>query len=438
MVDSDSWDALDVDDSDLPSLIKPSPPPPPPPILVPCKRSSTHHQALQTPNSQPHTPLLSPCSQLSHQSPQPREGVTSTSSAEHRRIPGPAGALQAAMQRRALANRNEGFEAEEISTQDFIRRVQEIEGEDEDEDFKLNPWLCAMEFVGRIGGFANSPLKSIKGSSMGTDRLDQVVAVVISCVPNGFGDLIVTLKDPTGTVGANIHRNVIFGSDFGKDISVGCVLILQKVVVFSTSRSSYNLNITLRNVIKVISKDSGLPMRHNLASIIRSVRSDTEHVEKRVSVVGRVSADEIVNRMVREKMKGKAVVDVDQQMEDCRGGEEEMVDAEDHNMQTMMDKLEDNAEVGAKARSAGRDSNIEEETANNIASCSVVPEDNFNSSSSSTYQHTSAAVKSQFGNRESVRTTPMKERQHLISKATLPEWTDEQLDELFAASFDDE
>ncbi|KAK9106048.1 hypothetical protein Scep_022892 [Stephania cephalantha] len=434
MVDSDSWEALDVDDSDLQSLIKPSPPPQP--ILLPCKRSSTH-QTLQTPNSQSHTPLLSPSSQLSHQSLQPLQGLASTSSAEHRRIPGPAGALQAVMQRRALAKRNEGFREEEISTHDYIKRVQEIE----DEDFKLNPWLCAMEFVGRIGGFANSPLNSIKGSSMGTDRLDQVVAVVKSCAPNGFGDLIVTLKDPTGTVGASIHRNVVTGSDFGKDISVGCVLILQKVVVFSTSRSAHNLNVTLRNVVKVVGKDSGPPTRHNLASIIRGVRSDTEHVEKRASVVGRVSADEIVNRMVREKMKGKAVVDVDRQMEDCsRGGEEEMVNAEDHNMQTLMDKLEDNAEIGAKAGSVGRDNNIEEETANNIAQRSIIPEDDFNSNiSSSRYQLTSAAVKSQSRERESVRTTAsMKERQHLISKATLPAWTDEQLDELFAASFDDE
>ncbi|KAK9169020.1 hypothetical protein Syun_001160 [Stephania yunnanensis] len=211
MADSDSWEALDVDDSDLQSLIKPSPPPQP--ILLPCKRSSTH-QTLQTPNSLSHTPLLSPSSQLSHQSPQPLQGIASTSSAEHRRIPGPAGALQAAMQRRAaLARRNEGFREEEISTHDYIKRVQEIEGEDEDEDFKLNPWLCAMEFVGRIGGFANSPLNSIKGSSMSTDRLDQVVAVVKSCAPNGFGDLIVTLKDPTGTVGANIHRNVVTGGE---------------------------------------------------------------------------------------------------------------------------------------------------------------------------------------------------------------------------------
>lgn len=36
-------------------------------------------------------------------------------------------------------------------------------------------------------------------------------------------------QDPTGTIDASIHHGVISEGNFGKDISVGAVLILQKV-----------------------------------------------------------------------------------------------------------------------------------------------------------------------------------------------------------------
>lgn len=37
------------------------------------------------------------------------------------------------------------------------------------------------------------------------------------------------LQDPTGTIGASIHRKALSEGDFGKSISVGAVLVLQKV-----------------------------------------------------------------------------------------------------------------------------------------------------------------------------------------------------------------
>ena len=36
-------------------------------------------------------------------------------------------------------------------------------------------------------------------------------------------------QDPTGTIDASIHHRVISEGNFGKDLSVGAVLILQKV-----------------------------------------------------------------------------------------------------------------------------------------------------------------------------------------------------------------
>lgn len=37
------------------------------------------------------------------------------------------------------------------------------------------------------------------------------------------------LQDPTGTIGASIHRKALSEGEFGKNISVGAVLVLQKV-----------------------------------------------------------------------------------------------------------------------------------------------------------------------------------------------------------------
>ncbi|KAM0037555.1 putative recombination protein [Helianthus debilis subsp. tardiflorus] len=79
----------------------------------------------------------------------------------------------------------------------------------------------------------------------------QVVAVIKSCTPNGLGDMTVTLKDPTGTVSGTIHHKVLTEGDFRKGTCVGSVLILHKVSVFSPSRSTYYINITKRNLVKV-------------------------------------------------------------------------------------------------------------------------------------------------------------------------------------------
>ncbi|XP_062115225.1 uncharacterized protein LOC133829534 [Humulus lupulus] len=77
-----------------------------------------------------------------------------------------------------------------------------------------------------------TPLSSIK-NGFHNDRVARVVAIVKSCTPNGLGGLMVTLKDPTGTIGASIHRKVLSEGEFGKNISIGTVLILQKVLFHS-------------------------------------------------------------------------------------------------------------------------------------------------------------------------------------------------------------
>ncbi|KAF3437178.1 hypothetical protein FNV43_RR19931 [Rhamnella rubrinervis] len=251
------WEALDVDDSDVPSL-----------LLRPCKR-----HRLSSP-SQPFRSSSSPSKPSSSSSP--------------RLIPGPAGTAQAAMQRRVRNDNNfSGVRDEDpIPTQELIRRVLQ-NGDDQDDDFTNNPWLSALELVREQGmdrmvdGNSVMPGKALGSIKDGleTDKVDQVVAIIKSCTPNGLGDLMVTLKDLTGTMDASIHRKVLSDEKgFGKDVSVGAALILKKVAVFSPSRSTHYLNVTLSNVVKVISKESGPALKHNFPVAENTERSKTSQV----------------------------------------------------------------------------------------------------------------------------------------------------------------
>ncbi|GKE02955.1 hypothetical protein Tco_1390938 [Tanacetum coccineum] len=62
-------------------------------------------------------------------------------------------------------------------------------------------------------------------------KLDQVIAIVESCSSNVIADLIVTLKDLSGTVPGTIHHKVINEGGYEKDITVGDALILANVSV---------------------------------------------------------------------------------------------------------------------------------------------------------------------------------------------------------------
>ncbi|KAF8022579.1 hypothetical protein BT93_F0175 [Corymbia citriodora subsp. variegata] len=291
------WEALDVDDSDL-SSFRPPPkrrqtlidPPIPSSVLRPCS-----HRSSQPPSQHPGPQTLvsqAPRSPGSFSLPPPESRPRSEEAKGERRIPGPAGAVQAAMQRRARRS-SEGFpiaggeeeeEANVIPTQEYIKRALE-NGDEDDGDFTLDPWVCAVEFMRRRGlvdgdGVAiGTPLCSLKSGTV-PDKVSQVVAIVKSCTPNGLGDMMVTLKDPTGTVGATIHRKVLREKGFTKEISVGAVLILQKVAVFSPSRCTCYLNITLNNIIKVISKDSGPPSKENFSPPAKERPSSLEIWEK--------------------------------------------------------------------------------------------------------------------------------------------------------------
>ncbi|XP_057444779.1 uncharacterized protein LOC130737025 [Lotus japonicus] len=171
-----------------------------------------------------------------------RQGNTSSNSRPL--IPGPAGAVQAAMYARR-SNTNTPL----IPTQEIVRCALEDRSTETDPDFNSNAWLSALQLVESA-----TPLGTI---TTNVERVENVVAVIKSCTLNGFGDAKVTLKDPTDTVDASIHRKAFTDGEFGNVITVGSVLVLQKVAVFSPSKSVRYLNITLTSVVKVFPQDCG-------------------------------------------------------------------------------------------------------------------------------------------------------------------------------------
>ncbi|GKD10264.1 transposase, MuDR, MULE transposase domain protein [Tanacetum coccineum] len=148
-----------------------------------------------------------------------------------------------------------GLDGAVISTQEYMNKVVEDVGEDE--DFKSGSSICATDYVNANGGTVNGCLGDIK-NFLNNGKLDQVVAIVKSCSPNVIGDLTVTMKDLSGTIHGTIHHKVIDEGGYENDITVGAALILANVSVFSLKPSMHYLNITMRNVVKVFLKDTVL------------------------------------------------------------------------------------------------------------------------------------------------------------------------------------
>nr|GEV49356.1 hypothetical protein [Tanacetum cinerariifolium] len=169
-----------------------------------------------------------------------------------RTIPGPAGIVQAAnlLKQRDIVL---GLDRDVILTQEYMKKVVEDVGEDE--DFKSGVWVSAAEYVKANGGIVSGCLGDIK-NFLKNGKLEQFVAIIKSCTPNALGDLTMTMKDLSGTIAGAIHHKVINEGGYGKDITVGSALILANILVFSPKPSMRYLNITMKNVVKVFHKDS--------------------------------------------------------------------------------------------------------------------------------------------------------------------------------------
>ena len=70
-----------------------------------------------------------------------------------------------------------------------------------------------------------------------------LVHLYISCVGIEYfsSDLNVWFQDPTGSINASIHHKVLSEGEFAKDISVGAVLVLQKVWLHSFKLKVFGL-----------------------------------------------------------------------------------------------------------------------------------------------------------------------------------------------------
>ncbi|GKE57205.1 reverse transcriptase zinc-binding domain-containing protein [Tanacetum coccineum] len=131
---------------------------------------------------------------------------------------------------------------------------QVVEDVGKDQGFNSGPWVGATEYVKANGGIVSGCLGYIK-TFLKNGKLEQVVAIIKSCSLNALGNLKVTVKDLSCTLTGSIHYKVINEEGYGKEITVGSVIILVNVSIFSPNPSMHYLNITKKNVVKVFHKD---------------------------------------------------------------------------------------------------------------------------------------------------------------------------------------
>nr|GFA96077.1 hypothetical protein [Tanacetum cinerariifolium] len=115
----------------------------------------------------------------------------------------------------------------------------------------------AVQYLAAEGGIATGCFGDMK-TFIRNGKLEKVVAVIKSCTPNMLGDLTVTLKDLSGMMSGTIHYKVLNEEVYGNAISVGAVLILRNVSVFSPKSLGHYLNITLKNIVKVFHNDTSV------------------------------------------------------------------------------------------------------------------------------------------------------------------------------------
>ncbi|XP_012469178.1 uncharacterized protein LOC105787370 [Gossypium raimondii] len=417
------WETLDIDDCGLPSLLRPC-----------------NHKPLK---STPPFPLIS-------QSLSPTSNSSLPSSPNL--IPGPAGAVQAAMLRKLHYNNNSSCIGEDpVPTQEYIRRavVDPAAAAAADDDFSRDPWLFALEFIRREGlvdngGTIGTPLSWIKTEpKLGNRKVAQVVAIIKSCTANGLGDLMVILKDPTGTIDASIHGKVLVDGHFAKDITVGTVLILQKVSVFSPMCSARYLNITLNNVVKAIPKDTEPLSELNHTSRVISTANGIGNTKEtwNQQKVSSLSPDRNANVMDNLGQTGymrRRVLNDNGNEADATLGSRCCVNGRNRSQNGSAGKEPSTSQVITngmeKAALLAGINGLEENVVvkKQPGSQNVVGRDNHLKSKQSSGDPNLFGIANE---RESVTIDADKERRDIpISRGSLPQWTDEQLDEL--CSFD--
>ncbi|WZY97118.1 hypothetical protein YC2023_069447 [Brassica napus] len=416
----EQWEALDLGDSELPSFLRP------------CKRKSPSRPSLQ-----PTTPRLNPNHQTLGRCSSSLRDRFLEDSYSRSLIPGPAWTVQVAIRRKMNKDpRSFDEQGEPIPTQEFICKAAE-EPDWDDKDFSEDPWVSAVDYIRREGLLSNggkaigTPLSEIKSVCCSWGKVDQVVAIVKTCTPNGLGDIMVTLKDPTGTIDASVHRKVISESEFGRDIRVGAVVILNKVAVCAPSRSSRYLNITLKNISKVITKDTpALPKESHLETSAKNpvpVNENEEDLRMRPKVfpVEQGTTQGIMNSL-RRSVRESSEATTDVEMEETNPTEESnswLKGVAKNQFQARMDlthlgKHDSSSQTGiAASRTTGTD------TADDIRLAKRI---------SRSPEPQSGELESVKGNSDEVTSgSKVNKSQPMASSSLVPQWTDEQLEELF-------
>nr|GEX09231.1 hypothetical protein [Tanacetum cinerariifolium] len=124
----------------------------------------------------------------------------------------------------------EGGPNYEMLTQEYVRKITEEPSDDD--HFTHGPWLSAVQYLAVEGSIATGCFGDMK-TFIKNGKVEKVVAVIKSCTSNMLGDLTVTLKDLLGIIAGTIHYKVLNDEGYRKAISIGAVLILRNVSVFS-------------------------------------------------------------------------------------------------------------------------------------------------------------------------------------------------------------
>ncbi|XP_038879214.1 uncharacterized protein LOC120071176 isoform X2 [Benincasa hispida] len=290
------------------------------------------------------------------------------------------------------------------------------------------------------GALSETPLNSIK-NGFNDEKVDLVVAIIKSCTSNGLGGMMVALKDPTGTIDASIHHRVIAEGNFGKDISVGAVLILQKVAVFSPTRFVHVLNVTRSNIVKVISKDSGSLIKHNKPTAIRQsdpITGDTSgelHMPQMNVDVSRETTQNIMNNLRQTKLRGNELGDLQTGKGNAASSSNSKGNGTIRNRPSVVEKERAVIDVGTSkgTSSVGRYTvDVDQDQETGLDEPINHPMGTDPGELSQAKENGAASNTAQVPNNQEAETiNEMKKTVTRTQEPVLPQWTDEQLDELF-------
>ncbi|KAL5133237.1 hypothetical protein HKD37_03G006600 [Glycine soja] len=137
-----------------------------------------------------------------------------SSSNSTRLFPGLIGVVQVAIMNRQSR--------ESLSTQEFIMRTHQVV----QHEFNINPWLYALVFV-RSQGFVDYIFYCVP----------LTIIIVKSCTLDDFGDMRITLKDPTETIDVTMKQTIIEGQNYSSYMTNIHVDFVLAVVFFLLSLS---------------------------------------------------------------------------------------------------------------------------------------------------------------------------------------------------------